>query len=195
MQYKNAFDQLRASKEAVYFNKKNNELIENLQKNKFLQDERNNMAKTIGSQDETTLQALQDLGYTSETVSLLHLIPLLYVAWSEGRVTKRERTLLLSLARTSQIKENTKAYQKLIDWIKHKPTSHFFNQSLGLLRNVVDSQPIPTREATKFGLVSNCVRLAKVSGGFWRLGSVSSTEFEAIEKVNRELENDQLYKA
>lgn len=195
MQYKeNAFDQLRVSREDIYFNKKNNEPIENLQKDKVLQDERNNLAKKLGSQDETILKSLQSLGYTSETISLLYLIPFLYVAWSEGRITKRERTLLLSLARSSQIQENTKAYQKLITWVTHKPTDLFFNQSLAILRDVIDSQPLPTREIIKFGLVSTCIRVAKLSGSFWKLGGISNAEFKAIEKVAWELEDDLLHK-
>lgn len=184
------FDELRRTKEEEYFRKKEQELIEKLRRRAALQAERREMAETSGITNEDVLRDLQDLGYTRETVSLWHLVPLLYVAWIDGDVTNQERERLLELARTRGIQEGSPAYQQLVDWISHRPPREFFEGTLRAIRHLLASLPSGEQEACRQDLVACATQIAEASGGLLGLTpSISRAERELIERFTTELVN------
>lgn len=187
----NPFEDLKRSKEEEYFRKKEQELIEKLRRRAALQEERRQMAETSGITDEDVLRDLQELGYTRETVSLWHLVPLLYVAWIDGDVTRQERERLLELARARGIPDDSPAYQQLVDWINHRPPREFFEGTLRAIRHLVRSLPAEAQEACRRDLVSCATQIAEASGGLLGLtSSVSKNERELIERFAAELAHD-----
>src|SRR5574342_691440 len=107
MQDKDAFSDMKRAKEDDYFRQKERELIEKLKQRATAETARQQLAEAIGIADEDVLQDLHELGYTRDTVSLLHLVPLVYVAWAEGSVSRAESALILEAARLRGVKEGT----------------------------------------------------------------------------------------
>ncbi|HKC86196.1 MAG TPA: hypothetical protein VKG02_09500, partial [Blastocatellia bacterium] len=66
--------------EEEYFGRKNQELIQKLRERRAREADRQKMAEMMGVDDQEVIEALQDLGYTSETIPLLHIVPLVEVA-------------------------------------------------------------------------------------------------------------------
>ena len=66
-------------------------MIAKLQQRTHEEAGRRNLAERTGVADDEVLRDLEALGYTSDTVMLLHLAPLVQVAWAEGGVSERER--------------------------------------------------------------------------------------------------------
>jgi hypothetical protein len=114
MSNKDAFGERRRGLEEEYFQKKEKELLEKLRRRMQAEAERGQIAEALGVQDTEILGDLQALGYTRETVALLHLVPLIQVAWADGDVTLRERDLILELAGSRGIAEDSIAYQQLV---------------------------------------------------------------------------------
>ena len=52
-----------------------------------------------GLSDPGLLQELQSLGFTTDTVALLPLVPLVQVAWADSGITPAERDLIVQIAR------------------------------------------------------------------------------------------------
>src|SRR4051812_6952244 len=96
---RDAFDDLRRSQEEKYFLEKEQELIKKLQLTIEGKAQRKDMGESLGIANEDILQNLQDLGYTRDTIKLLHLVPLIDVAWADGSVSKKEKELILELAK------------------------------------------------------------------------------------------------
>src|SRR5262249_33192619 len=110
MAQKDAFDELRKSKEEEYFRKQKSELLEQLRQKADAEAERRKMGEALETQDPQLLEDLQALGYTAETVKLLFAIPLVSVAWADGSVSARERSLILELAQGGSQKQ-------LMEWL------------------------------------------------------------------------------
>jgi hypothetical protein len=188
MSDKDAFAERRRGLEEEYFHKKEKELLEKLRHRMQAEAERGQMAEALGVQDTEILSDLQDLGYTRETVTLLHLVPLLQVAWADGDVTMRERDLILKLAGSRGIVEGSTAYQQLVGWLTQRPSEQFFQDTLRIIAGLFEALPPEQQAAGKRDLVSYSTNLASISGGILGLGKISRHEQEVIERITAELE-------
>jgi len=188
MSNRDAFDELRNAKETEYFHKKEQELIERLRRRAQVQSERQEMAEVTGIADEEVLQTLQDLGYTRETICLLHLVPLAQIAWASGSVTPQERKLVLQLSEWRGVERGSPAWEQLNRWLDERPTDEFFLTTLRIIRHILDSdtgKPSPTRRTD---LISFCIRIAKASGGVLGIGgNVSEEEQATLDQIVKEL--------
>ena len=147
MSNKDAFSERRRGLEEEYFHKKEKELLEKLRRRMQAEAERGQIAEALGVQDAEILSDLQALGYTRETVALLHLVPLIQVAWADGDVTLRERELILELAGSRGIAEDSNAYQQLVGWLTERPSEQFFQDTLRVIAGLFEALP-PERQAT-----------------------------------------------
>jgi hypothetical protein len=191
MQKKDAFAERKRAHEEEYFRRKEQELIEKMRRRAELEAERQHMAKSLGVADEEILRDLQELGYTRETVTLLHLVPLVQVAWIDGHVAHRERERILEVARLRGVQDGSPAHQQLADWLAHRPSEEFFQKTLRVIRDLLQARPPEEREASKRDLVSYCTHIAAASGGILGLGrKISEEEQTLLEQVAAELEHD-----
>lgn len=188
---KDMFGDMKRAKEEEYFKKKEKELIEKLKRRAALEAERRDLAAATGIADEESLATLQDLGFTRDTVQLLHLAPLVYVAWVEGGVSRRERDLILEAARLRGIEEGSPAHSQLTGWLAHRPEDDFIEKTLGVIGVLVESLPEEQREASKRDLFSYCERVAAASGGILGIGRrISDEEQAALKEISASLERD-----
>ncbi len=189
MSSKDAFGERRRGLEEEYFHKKEKELLEKLRLRIQAEAEREQMAEALGVQDTEILSDLQALGYTSDTVALLHMVPLIQVAWADGNVAERERDLILELAGARGLEEGSPAYQQLTDWLTQRPSEEFFQDTLRIVAKLFEALTPEQQAASKRDLVSYSADIASISGGILGLGrKVSREEREVIERIAAELE-------
>lgn len=185
-----AFKDREKGLEDEYFRKKEAELVEKMRLRQASEAERREMAAVIGLADEELLTDLQDLGFTRETVSLLHLAPLVRVAWADGEVQRNEREQLIQIARLRGIAEGSKADKQLAKWLEESPSEEFFAQTLRIVHAMIDAMPPVHGEAARRDLVAFCIAIASASGGILGLGDkISDEERGAITQIAREFES------
>ena len=92
------FEDVARGAEEVYFRQKERELIENLKRRFRHEQDLEHLAEEVGVHDERILRTLDELGFSRDTVTILHLVPLVQVAWSDGEVTEAERTKICEVA-------------------------------------------------------------------------------------------------
>lgn len=188
---KDTFAELRHSQEEKYFIQKEQELIKQLRRRIGLENELEHIAHTKEFVTEELLRDLQLLGYRQETLSLLRLVPLVYVAWSEGFVTDRERQQIFSVARARGVEENSIADIQLKKWLDDSPSEEFFQKSLGIIQTVLHALPPEEEAVEKLELVKECRQVAEVSRDlleYW--GAITPSEQEAINRIAAELERE-----
>ena len=183
-----AFADRRRTQEEEYFRRREQELIHKMQQLTEEQANRQRMAERTGIADEEILQDLQALGYTLETVMLLHLVPLVQLAWAEGGVADRERTLILDAARARGIADGSAAAHQLGQWLTTRPSDRFFETTLRAIGTVLQGQPVEEREAAQRDLLSYCSAIASASGGILGMGKVSVEEQQLLHRISQELE-------
>jgi hypothetical protein len=88
-------DRHRAN-EDEYFRKRDQELVEKARLRAEDEAGFQRLAEAAGVSDEDILRGLQRLGYTAETVTLHHVVPLIDVAWAHGNVSEPERDVIIA---------------------------------------------------------------------------------------------------
>ncbi len=190
MSTKDIFAERERGMEEEYFLRKERELIEKMHAKLADEALREQMEEATGIHDEEVIEALQELGYTPETVQLLHLVPLLQVAWASGDISDEERELITQLAYTRGVQPESKAHLQLNEWLAKQPPPEFFENTLRAIRIFVAALPANQQTDAKQDLLSYCSRIAEASGGFLGFGSVSNAERKALEHISHELAKD-----
>ena len=185
---KDAFAERGRSLEEEYFRRKEKEVIEKMRRKAEADTQRRRLGEQAGVADEEVLRDLEELGYTPETVMLLHLVPLIQTAWAEGGVTLRERDLVIKAARTRGVTAGSPADEQLTRWLSQRPSDDFFEKTLRAIRTVLESQPAETRAASERDLLSLATAIASASGGIVGFGAVSDEERQILAHIHDELE-------
>ena len=189
---KGAFADRKRTVEEEYFRQQELELIERLRQRTAQENERQEMAATLGVTDAEILNTLQEMGYTRATLSLLYLVPQVQVAWAEGSVSKSERELILEAARLRGIEAGSAAYEQLIGWLNEQPAEEFFERTLRVISALLQTLPPERREASKRDLVAYCTQVAGISGGLAGFlsfgGKVCKEEREMLQRIAAQLE-------
>jgi hypothetical protein len=180
MANKDAFDDRRKAQEEEYFRKKEQELIEQMRKRAEAEKERAEISEVSGIVDTEVLQSLQELGLTRETVLLLHLVPLVHMAWIDGDVSARERDLIFDVATVRGVVEGSAAHEKLGEWLSRRPSEDLFEKAMEIIGILIQNQS----DAAPKDLVELVSRVANASGGILGLGRrVSGDEKALIERI------------
>ncbi|MGH9769808.1 MAG: hypothetical protein ACREAB_20480 [Blastocatellia bacterium] len=188
MAEKDKFAQREHWLEEEYFGRKNQELIEKMRERRAREADRQKMSEIMGIDDQEVLEALQDLGYTSETIQLLHLVPLVEVAWAEGGAADREREMIYKIAQTRGIQPDSAAHEMLTHWLEEKPSGRFFENTLRAIRVVLSLLPEEQRETSRRDLITYCSQIAStVEGGILGRGEITDEERALIAHIATEI--------
>jgi hypothetical protein len=171
--------------EEEYFRKREQELIEKLRRRAAAEAELHRLGEQSGVADE---EILRDLGYTPETVMLLHLVPLVQMAWAEGGVSDRERALIVEAARARGVEPGSPADRQLAEWLTSRPSERLFERTLRAIRAFLEARPAEEREASRRELLSYSTAIASASGGVLGFGAVSAEERALLARISSELE-------
>ena len=185
---KDAFKERGRALEDEYFHRKERELIARMRERATAESERQRIGATTGVADAQLLQDLQDLGYTAETITLLHLMPLVQMAWAEGHVSMRERDLIIEAARARGIEKDSDADQQLAGWLATRPSEALFTTTLRAIAAMMQSRPENERKAGEQDLLSYLTSIAAASGGVLGWGAVSDEERAVLARVTKELD-------
>ncbi|MBX7053398.1 MAG: TerB family tellurite resistance protein [Pyrinomonadaceae bacterium] len=95
----------------------------------------------------------------------LTVLPLIKVAWADGRITKRERQLIFDSLFDLGVEPTNDNLQMLLKWLELKPEDDFFEASMSKLRSGLEKLDRDARSDKKYSLLSQCTLVAEASGG------------------------------
>lgn len=174
--------------EDEYFRRSDAALIDKARQLEAQGRARQLLGQASGIHDSEILDDLARLGFRPETVDLLYLVPLVYVAWSSGSVTRRERELVLREARLRSIDEGSTAYTQLVTWLDLQPSSAFLRDCLHIIRSILKALPPPERRSAADNLIRSCHQIASASRSLLGLGRrVCAGEKEMLGRIALEL--------
>jgi len=173
--------------EEEYFRRKEQELITKMREKAAAEAAQQQIGAKTGVADAQLLADLHDLGYTADTISLLHVVPLVQMAWAEGHVSMRERDLIVEAARARGIEAGSAADRMLAGWLADRPSDELFTTTVRAIRAMIESRPEAEREASRKDLVSYLTSIASASGGVLGWGAVSDQERAVLTRITQEL--------
>ena len=188
MSDKDAFRERERGLEESYFQKRERELIEKQREKVALERARQKLyEKTVITNDEI-IEALEDLGYNHETVRLLHLMPVIYIAWADGRMKTKERKMILEVARLAGIAEGSEADARLTSLLETAPSEETWEASFLAIQAVLRVSSSEQTERIRRDVLSYSDDIASLSKGLFGLDLLASgTEKAALERVVKEL--------
>ena len=184
-----AFKERERALEESYFQKKERELIEKQRAKVALEKAREKLSEDTGITNEDILEAIEELGYDHETVRLLHLMPVIYIAWADGRMKDKERKLIVDAARVAGIAEGSKADERLSQLLEEAPSEEVWEASFLALQAVLragDSEKTEDLRKNVLGYSESVASLSKGLFGIELLGT--GAERAALERVTSELQ-------
>lgn len=175
--------------EEAFFHDVDKQLIERMKSGMQAAENRTELASATGIQDETVLNELIAQGITAETLASVGLIPLVAVAWADGRVEQKEEEAVLRAARETGIGEDHASLDIVRGWLKNKPDDQLletWKDYVAALRQTLDPAAI---EQIRQSVVGRAQRVAESAGGFLGIiNTVDPAEREIIGELNEAFE-------
>jgi hypothetical protein len=144
------------------------------------------LAAASGISDEAILRRLASFGIRAETLAALTLIPLIEVAWADGRMDAREREAVLAGAESTGIPKESPSHGLLRIWIEDQPAPDLvdaWSEFIGTLCRELSEEQV---DHLRCNIVGRAHEVAEAAGGFLGLGSkVSKEERAVLERLER----------
>lgn len=174
--------------EEEYFRRKEQELVAKLKEKSERESRRKGLAEALGVSDDAILAAIEEMGFSRDVVVVLHLFPLVAVAWADGELAAGERAKIVEAARAWGIAPGTPADARLEEWLRERPDPVTTDRALRLIRDILAFRTLDKGDDYRANILGMCEAVAGAAGGFLGLGSkMSLAERAVIERIAGEL--------
>jgi hypothetical protein len=170
----------RRALEEEFFAKHNQRLLHQFRETMAAKAKQEALAAASGITDATVLEQLAAVDLSSETLAALSLVPLVEVAWADGRLDVKERSALLAAAEQAGLSKDSASYQWLEEWFRERPSPKLraaWNAYVTGLSRTLDVQ---AKQALKQDLLGRARVIAEAAGGFLGLGKRISSAEQAV---------------
>ncbi len=132
---------------------------------------------------------LRKLGLPEAQLWALTYLPLVHVAWSDGKIQPAERKLILMFAESDE-KIDEEGIVVITRWLGKQPSRYYLRLGRVVLAEVA-RRGGPTGDLGEAGLrkvLTRCVKVADAAGGLFGLvGRIEGTERDAMRQIASEL--------
>ena len=134
---------------------------------------------------------LKELRVPREAYRIVSLLPLVYVAWADGKIQPRERSLILSIAKERGLLEHG-GQESLERWLSERPSPQQLKTDIALLNELARSDRAWAADFDADGeqlLLAWCQDVADAAGGLLGLRSARrDAEHDALKTIASTLE-------
>lgn len=139
------------------------------------EEERSKIAVALNTSEDVAAEALE-LGFDAVTASVLPLIPLIQVAWVDGKLTEDESKKVLEFAKARNIVA-PEAMEFLAMMLATRPSELFFERTDRVIQHIISQDP--SNESTS-DILEMATAVAEASGGFFGLKNPVGQEEKAL---------------
>jgi hypothetical protein len=175
----------RMALEEAFFRKENEKQLAELRSELEAKKSREELRTASGITDEAALQQLIALGVQGHTLAALSLVPLLHVAWADGKIDEGEREALLMAAAGKGIASGSATYKLLAGWLEQKPEPILFEAWRAYIKELASSIVPGQRGLLKSQILGFARIIAESAGGFLGMKRVSSAEEQALAAIEQ----------
>jgi hypothetical protein len=166
--------------EDSFFAKENKKLLDRLRAEKEKKAAKEGLAQVSGISDAVVLDRLVEIGIGPDTWTALSLVPLVEVAWADGKLDAKERRAVLSAAEANGVSAGSPSYQLLESWLAQRPQARLLEAWGEYMVGVCGQLGEGEREALKSEILGRARSVAEAAGGILGLINRVSAEEEAL---------------
>ncbi|MFN0146125.1 MAG: hypothetical protein ACKVT1_06410 [Dehalococcoidia bacterium] len=186
---KGPLDERKNALEEEFFRKENAAVIARLRATQERGQQREAMAATTGISDPTVLDRLIDQGLSAASSAAVGLVPLVAVAWADGKLEENERKAVLAESANSGLAAGTPGYELLEGWLGQAPPPSLLATWAEYARALASNMEAGDRRTFGDTLLTRAKAVATAAGGgFAGLGSkVSGAEQTVLKTIEETL--------
>ncbi len=175
--------------EAAFFKGANEGLLEELRRTTAEAERRRMLGEVVKIKDAAFLNRLAAIGFSPETALAIVLIPLIAVAWADGKMDDREREAILEAARERGVTADRIGRQLLADGLARKPDPKLLASWKAYVARLWGYFTADERWQMRNNCLKSVREVAEAAGGILGLGpKISAEERRVIEEIEKLLD-------
>ncbi len=168
----------------IFFLERDRKLIEDLHRIEKMKETKQALSQVSGITDDDVLQKLVGLNIRPEIMATLALVPLVEVAWADGKIDEKEKAAVLEAAGESFISKESPDFDLLKQWLTHKPQASMLDAWKHYIKGLCGQLTEHQKNALKKDLIGHARQVAQAAGGILGLGSkISKPEQDILAKL------------
>ncbi len=169
--------------EESFFLEQDKVLIEKLRALKRTAETKEALSAVSGIKSDAILTRLVQLEVKPELVAALATVPLVEVAWADGRIDEDERRAVLEHADNKGMKPGTMERELLERWLTHRPEPKLLDAWRTYVEGLCEGMTAAERAQLKEQLLHATRATAEASGGFLGMGKISAAEQRVLDQL------------
>ena len=170
----------RKALEEEFFSKENARLAAELRLKRMTDEAKAAMSRVSGIEDGPVLDKLVELGIGAGTLAAMTLVPLVEVAWADGKMDRKERDAILKGAEAQGVEPGSDAFALLEDWLANRPPPRLLAAWRDYVGALCEEMLPEDRKQLKREVLSRARAVAEAAGGFLGMGDKVSLEEEQV---------------
>lgn len=176
-------DQAARALEESFFLEQDRVLIERLRAMKKMAETKEALSAASGITSDAVLGKLVQLDVKPEIVAALAAVPLVEVAWADGKVDAAERAAVLAHADARGIRAGSIERDLLEAWLTHRPEPKLLDAWRTYVQGLCEALSAEERAQLKEQLLAATRATAQASGGFLGMGKISAAEQRVLDAL------------
>ncbi len=173
----------KSALEDAFFASQDRALKDKLRAQSQAAHHREALAKACPIDDPTVLDHLVTLGIHADTVAALALLPLVAVAWADGKLEARERDAIIKAVKGRGIEEGSEVHNLLNQWLAARPGADALDAWKEYMGAVTATMDAPTIRSMREQTVGEARAVANAAGGFLGIASISPEEQAVLDEL------------
>jgi hypothetical protein len=170
--------------EEAFFSQQDKALVQKLSDLRKLAESKEALASVSGIREDAVLEKLVSLGIKPEIVAALTVVPLVEVAWADGRVDEKERDAVLYAASSHGIHGDSVQGALIERWLEHKPEPALLEAWRHYIQGLCAKLSPEQRQHFKTEFLHGTRAIAESARGLLGLGrAVSPAEKRVLEQL------------
>lgn len=174
--------------EESFFALESERLLTKLRESHESMERRQALKEAINLDDDEVIDAFLKLDVKPETVAALSVVPLVQVAWADGKVQPEERKAILEAAEERGIVLGTPCHDLLESWLAHQPGAELMKTWKRYAHELHENLDRATSDELKFRLIDRARGIAEAAGGILGMLKVSKEEQAIIDELEHAFE-------
>ena len=177
--------------EDAFWAKRDREKLEALREQLAKEAKTAELAAATGIDSPEVLEQLHALDIGPDTLSALVIVPLIEIAWADGKLDERERDAILKAAIQEGVDPDGPTHGLLETWLASRPGPELRAAWFEYVRAFCARLSPDARAEFQRTLLENAFSVAEATGGFLGLGSrTSPAEQQVIEDLRSAFAED-----
>jgi len=160
------------------------ELHKELVKALATEGEKHAIVQATQLEDPELLSRLMEVGFRSETLSALELVPIAFVAWASGSVTDQERKVVMSSLEDFGLLVNETSNDRFQGWLKTRPDRELFLLWKDYITAKLSLVSSEFRKAIGIRLLKQASEVSMASGGLLGFGTICDSEQLILDEIS-----------